>query len=50
VNDWAKPRDQFRRGRLKASSVGRMRGFAFLDDSIEYKHIRFGPGATPPAG
>ncbi|MCW2983776.1 MAG: aldehyde dehydrogenase [Conexibacter sp.] len=47
VNDWAKLHDQFEEGGYKGSGVGRMRGFAVLDDFIEFKHIRLSPGTTP---
>ena len=47
VNDWAKLHDQFEEGGFKASGVGRMRGFAVIDDFIEFKHIRLSPGTTP---
>ena len=47
VNDWAKLHDQFEEGGFKASGLGRMRGFAVIDDFIEFKHIRLRPGATP---
>ena len=47
VNDWAKLHDQFEEGGLKASGVGRMRGFAVIDDFIEFKHIRMLPGPIP---
>jgi betaine-aldehyde dehydrogenase len=47
VNDWAKLHDQFEEGGFKGSGVGRMRGFAVVDDFIEYKHIRLQPGTTP---
>jgi betaine-aldehyde dehydrogenase len=47
VNDWAKLHDQFEEGGFKASGVGRMRGFAVIDDFIEFKHIRLTPGTTP---
>ena len=47
VNDWAKLHDQFEEGGYKGSGVGRMRGFAVLDDFIEFKHIRLTPGTTP---
>jgi betaine-aldehyde dehydrogenase len=49
VNDWAKLHDQFEEGGFKASGVGRMRGFAVIDDFIEFKHIRLRPGTTPAA-
>ena len=49
VNDWAKLHDQFEEGGFKGSGVGRMRGFAVIDDFIEYKHIRLLPGSTPAA-
>jgi betaine-aldehyde dehydrogenase len=47
VNDWAKLQDQFEEGGFKSNGVGRMRGFAVIDDFIEYKHIRLAPGGTP---
>ena len=47
INDWAKLHDQFEEGGFKGSGVGRMRGFAVIDDFIEFKHIRLQPGATP---
>jgi betaine-aldehyde dehydrogenase len=47
VNDWAKLHDQFEEGGFKASGVGRMRGFAVIDDFIEFKHIRLNPGTIP---
>ena len=46
VNDWAKLHDQFEEGGFKASGVGRMRGFAVIDDFIEFKHIRLQPGTA----
>jgi betaine-aldehyde dehydrogenase len=46
VNDWAKLHDQFEEGGFKQSGLGRMRGFAVIDDFIEFKHIRLTPG-TP---
>jgi betaine-aldehyde dehydrogenase len=46
VNDWAKLHDQFEEGGFKGSGVGRMRGFAVMDDFIEFKHIRLRPGTT----
>jgi acyl-CoA reductase-like NAD-dependent aldehyde dehydrogenase len=49
VNDWARLHDQFEEGGFKASGVGRMRGFAVIDDFIEFKHIRLNPGVTPTA-
>jgi betaine-aldehyde dehydrogenase len=50
VNDWAKLHDQFEEGGFKGSGVGRMRGFAVIDDFIEFKHIRLhqGPSLSPP--
>jgi betaine-aldehyde dehydrogenase len=48
VNDWARLHDQFEEGGFKGSGVGRMRGFAVIDDFIEYKHIRLQPGTTRP--
>jgi betaine-aldehyde dehydrogenase len=50
VNEWAKLHDQFEEGGFKASGVGRMRGFAVIDDFIEFKHIRLTPGTTPRSG
>jgi betaine-aldehyde dehydrogenase len=44
VNDWARLHDQFEEGGFKASGVGRMRGFAVIDDFVEFKHIRLRPG------
>ena len=49
VNDWARLHDQFEEGGFKASGVGRMRGFAVIDDFIEFKHIRLLPGVAPRA-
>jgi betaine-aldehyde dehydrogenase len=49
LNDWAKLHDQFEEGGFKASGLGRMRGFAVIDDFIEFKHIRLTPGTTPAA-
>jgi betaine-aldehyde dehydrogenase len=46
VNDWARLHDQFEEGGFKGSGVGRMRGFAVIDDFIEFKHIRLRPGTT----
>jgi acyl-CoA reductase-like NAD-dependent aldehyde dehydrogenase len=39
--------DQFEEGGFKGSGVGRMRGFAVMDDFIGFKHIRLQPGTTP---
>jgi len=47
VNDWARLHDQFEEGGFKGSGVGRMRGFAVMDDFVEFKHIRLRPGTTP---
>jgi betaine-aldehyde dehydrogenase len=49
VNDWARLHDQFEEGGFKGSGVGRMRGFAVLDDFVEFKHIRLSPGVTATA-
>jgi betaine-aldehyde dehydrogenase len=49
VNDWARLHDQFEEGGFKGSGVGRMRGFAVMDDFVEFKHIRLRPGTTPTA-
>jgi acyl-CoA reductase-like NAD-dependent aldehyde dehydrogenase len=46
VNDWARLHDQFEEGGFKGSGVGRMRGFAVIDDFVEFKHIRLRPGTT----
>jgi betaine-aldehyde dehydrogenase len=46
VNDWARLHDQFEEGGFKGSGVGRMRGFAVIDDFIEFKHIRLSPGTS----
>jgi betaine-aldehyde dehydrogenase len=47
VNDWARLHDQFEEGGFKSSGVGRMRGFAVIDDFVEFKHVRLRPGTTP---
>lgn len=47
VNDWARLHDQFEEGGFKGSGLGRMRGFAVMDDFVEFKHIRLRPGTTP---
>jgi len=47
VNDWAKLHDQFEEGGFKASGLGRLRGFAVMDDFVEFKHVRLRPGTTP---
>jgi betaine-aldehyde dehydrogenase len=47
VNGRARLHDQFEEGGFKGSGVGRMRGFAVMDDFIEFKHIRLRPGTTP---
>jgi len=47
VNDWARLHDQFEEGGFKGSGLGRMRGFAVIDDFVEFKHIRLRPGTTP---
>jgi betaine-aldehyde dehydrogenase len=49
VNDWAKLHDQFEEGGFKGSGLGRMRGFAVMDDFVEFKHVRLRPGTTPRA-
>jgi len=49
VNDWARLHDQFEEGGFKSSGLGRMRGFAVIDDFVEYKHIRLHPGAEARA-
>jgi len=49
VNDWARLHDQFEEGGFKGSGLGRMRGFAVLDDFVEFKHVRLRPGTTPAA-
>jgi acyl-CoA reductase-like NAD-dependent aldehyde dehydrogenase len=47
VNDWALLFNQSEEGGYKGSGQGRMRGFAVIDDFIEYKHIAMAPGAVP---
>lgn len=49
VNDWARLHDQFEEGGFKASGLGRMRGFAVMDDFVEFKHVRLRPGTAPAA-
>lgn len=49
VNDWTKPHDQFEEGGFKGSGLGRIRGFAVIDDFVEFKHVRLRPGTTPAA-
>jgi betaine-aldehyde dehydrogenase len=46
LNDWAKLHDQFEEGGYKMSGAGRMRGFAVIDDFVEFKHIRLAPGTN----
>lgn len=43
VNEWAALSDQFEEGGYKSSGIGRTRGFAVLDDFIEFKHISLNP-------
>ena len=44
INNWAVLFDQFEEGGFKQSGQGRMRGFAVMDDFLEYKHIALTPG------
>lgn len=46
INDWAVLYDQFEEGGFKQSGQGRMRGFAVIDDFVEFKHIAFRPGVV----
>lgn len=44
INDWAKIYDGAEEGGFKQSGLGRLNGFAALDDFVEYKHIALTPG------
>lgn len=44
VNDWAKVYDGAEEGGFKQSGLGRLNGFAAMDDFVEYKHIALTPG------
>lgn len=44
INDWAKVYDGAEEGGFKQSGLGRLNGFAALDDFVEYKHIALAPG------
>ncbi|AGI23158.1 aldehyde dehydrogenase [Pseudomonas sp. ATCC 13867] len=46
VNDWAVLYDQFEEGGFKQSGQGRMRGYAVIDDFVEFKHIALRPGVV----
>ncbi len=46
VNDWVVMREEFEEGGYKQSGTGRLRGFAALDDFVEYKHIVLQPGVA----
>jgi betaine-aldehyde dehydrogenase len=46
VNDWAVLYDQFEEGGFKQSGQGRMRGYAVMDDFVEFKHIALRPGVV----
>lgn len=46
TNDWAVLHDQFEEGGFKQSGLGRMRGFAVLEDFLEYKHLTLHPGTV----
>ncbi len=48
INDWVLMTEGFEEGGFKNSGVGRLRGFAGLDDFMEYKHIAFKPGMVGP--
>jgi betaine-aldehyde dehydrogenase len=44
INDWAKVYDDTEEGGFKQSGLGRLNGFAAIDDFVEYKHIALRPG------
>lgn len=44
INDWAQVFDGTEEGGFKQSGLGRLNGFAALDDFVEYKHIALNPG------
>lgn len=46
INDWAKVYDGAEEGGFKQSGLGRLNGFAAIDDFIEYKHIALTSGRT----
>ena len=52
VNDWAKVYDGTEEVGFKQSGLGRLNGYAALDDFIEYKHIalKLGLAGNVPVG
>lgn len=44
INDWAKVYDGAEEGGFKQSGLGRLNGFAAMEDFVEYKHIALAPG------
>lgn len=44
INNWAVVHDEFEEGGYKQSGLGRLNGFAAVEDFVEYKHIAFGSG------
>lgn len=44
VNNWAKVFDSTEEGGFKQSGLGRLNGFAAMDDFVEHKHISLTPG------
>lgn len=43
INDWGTAPDEFEEGGFKQSGLGRLNGFAALDEFVEYKHIAIAP-------
>lgn len=43
INDWGTAPDEFEEGGFKQSGLGRLNGYAALDEFIEYKHIAIAP-------
>ncbi len=44
INGWAQVFDGAEEGGFKQSGLGRLNGFAAMDDFVEYKHIALSPG------
>ena len=44
INNWAKVFDGAEEGGYKQSGLGRLNGFAAMDDFVEHKHIALSPG------
>ncbi|AWT51461.1 aldehyde dehydrogenase family protein [Mycolicibacterium smegmatis] len=44
INNWAVVHDEFEEGGYKQSGLGRLNGFAAVEDFVEYKHIALGSG------